>query len=183
MALIASAIVSARAQELPADATIEPPILPGNLEPQREPQQPEEIAALARNLTRARESAAGAERLVRIGALAKVEAENRALRVIRLESQVADAQLSAAQTDLERKETKLAAGEIAPVELEQVRQQLVDAKTKAESAAATLKRAELEAAAVNLERQRKLLVLGSGRKSTLRKAEETLAGLRAQSTQ
>src|ERR1700704_3715492 len=41
---------------------------------------------LGKELERAKKSAAGAERLFKIGVLAKVEAEQRALRVVRLQS-------------------------------------------------------------------------------------------------
>ena len=40
------------------------------------------------------------------------------------------------------------------------------------------KKAELGAAAINLARQQKLLALGSGRKSAVRRAEEKLAELK-----
>ena len=180
MALIVlvGAVISAQAQDPADEATVEPPILPGNLVPEVAPTQPADVATLARKLTRAKESAAGAERLVRIGALAKVEAENRVLRVLRLEADLANAQLTAAQTLVEQKQTQTAAGEVA--DLTNAQAQLSSAKTNADEAAAKLKKAELDAATINLDRQRKLVALGSGRKSAVRKAEETLAQLKAQ---
>jgi len=45
-------------------------------------------------------------------------------------------------------------------------------------AAAARERAELDAAQLNVERQRKLLALGSGRKSEVSRAEQKLAELK-----
>lgn len=175
----------AAAQDLPTDpGEIEPPILPGNLIPDEAPQataQPApDVSQLARKLTRARENAAGAERLFRIGVLAKVEAENRLLRVVRLEAELANAQAATAKVALEQSRSQTSEGAPGSDETAAVEAKLNQAKQAAETAAANLKKAELDAAAVNLERQRKLLALGSSRKSDVRRAEEKLAKLKSE---
>ncbi len=142
----------------PGSFEVEPPILPGNLVLPAKEEAPTSVSDLERKLARARESARGAERLWKIGALAKVEAENRALRVVRLEAELAKARFSAAS-------------DASKSSLEE----------SVNAAIAKQREAELDAASVNLERQRKLLALGSAGKSSVRKAEQKLAELKAAS--
>ncbi len=102
-AMIACAIFAA--DELPtADPEetleIEPPLLIGNrapdgsivVAPQSADAAPAEVdlARLESDLARARKSAASGERLYKAGIIAKVEAEERVLKVIRLEANLAD---------------------------------------------------------------------------------------------
>lgn len=150
------ALLRAQTEEVPAGASeIEPPILPGNLTSEkRSDNQPVNLAQLERKLERAKQSASAAERLFKIGALAKVEAENRALRVIRIQSELASAKAEAEKSQ--------------------------EAARAAEVAAENLKKAELSAAELNLVRRKKLYVLGSGGKSMLRRAEEKLTQLKDQ---
>jgi len=95
---------SLRAQELPKSDDsfeVEPPSLipPGDVEKGIDEARPAppNAANLAEQLERAKKSAASAQRLVKTGVLSKVEAEQRALRVVRLESELANAQLAAMQ--------------------------------------------------------------------------------------
>jgi multidrug resistance efflux pump len=48
---------------------------------------------------------------------------------------------------------------------------------EAESATAKKEKAELDAAMLNLQRQKKLLVMGSGRKSEVSRAQEKVSAL------
>jgi hypothetical protein len=57
---------------------------------------------------------------------------------------------------------------------------LATATSAAQSAEAKRDRAELDAALLNLSRQKKLLALGSGRKSEVSRAEEKVAALQQQ---
>jgi outer membrane protein TolC len=59
---------------------------------------------------------------------------------------------------------------------------LAHAIKAAHAAAAERERAELEAAKTNLQRQQKLLALGSGRKSDVARAEQKLAELKTPKT-
>jgi hypothetical protein len=137
-----------------------------------------DLAQLEKNLERAERNAAGAERLYRIGVLSKVEAEQRALRVVRLKSDLENAQLGRAKEDVVQKEKQVAAGEIAKEQLAEAETLLAHAIEAAHAAAVERERAELEAAKTNLQRQQKLLALGSARKSDVARAEQKLAELK-----
>lgn len=144
------------------------PTEPGNVDP----------AHLEKELDRAKKRAASAERLRKIGALSKVEVEQRGLKVVRLESDLANARLSAAKEELASQQNR-SPGEISKAELAQAETSVARAIEAAQIAAANLARAELEAAEANLHRQQKLLVMGSARKSDVSRAEEKIAKLKA----
>jgi multidrug resistance efflux pump len=134
---------------------------------------------LEKELERAKKNAAGAERLFKIGVLAKVEVEQQALRVVRLQSGLENARLAQAKRELAQQEQRLAAGEISKADLFQAEVTLARAIEAAHAAAERRESAELEAAELNLRRQQKLLALGSGRKSEVARAEQKLAELKA----
>ena len=184
---------SLRAQEeLPKDPVesfdIEPPLLNQNIglpnsgkstaasDSQKE-LDPEQIQVA---LEKAKKSAAAGERLYRSGVIAKVDAENRAMKVIRLETDLAQARLEAATQAVAVQQIRLKAGEISQGDLEIAKSALVAATTDAQAAVAKRERAELDAALLNLHRQQKLLALGSGRKSEVNRAQEKVAALQQQ---
>ncbi len=163
------------AQDLPAPdgneqaLEVEPPLLiqsrnaDGSLVLSKDASAPAadvDIEKLEHNLARAKRNAAGAEREFRAGIISKVEAEERALRVVRLEATLAEARLTAAKRAAAAEEIDLAA--------------VTEAATRA---AAERRRAEVEMAVRNLQRQQKLLALGSGRKADVNRAEKKLADL------
>src|SRR5213596_3958085 len=95
---------------------IEPPILKQNLsdEPLPAAGTPDaEVARLEKQLDRAKRNADGAERLYKIGVLAKVEVEQRFLRVVRTESDLASARVTQAKETVADEESRLASGENA----------------------------------------------------------------------
>ena len=104
---------------------VEPPLLIPNRDAEKSPlanasATPAPIVdpdKLEKELERAKRSAAGAERLFKIGAIAKVEAEQRTLRVARLQSELENARLTLAKEALTEQETRVAAGEISKAEL------------------------------------------------------------------
>jgi hypothetical protein len=162
---------------------IEPPLLIPNrgnepLPGVAAPDADVDLAQLEKNLERAERNAGGAERLYKIGALSKVEAEQRALRVVRLKSDLENARLARAKQDVVQKEKQVAAGEIAKEQLAEAETLLAHAIEAAHAAAVERERAELEAAKTNLQRQQKLLALGSARKSDVARAEQKLAELK-----
>lgn len=124
--------------------------------------QSPDLAKLENDLTRAKKSAAAAERLFKGGIISKVEAEERALRVVRLQAALASAQLEDAKTKADAVEHS---------------ELIAQAEQAAERAAEERHRAELEVALRNLQRQQKLLALGSGRKADVNRAEKKLAEL------
>jgi len=138
-----------------------------------------DVVQLEKQLDRAKKNASGAERLYKIGVLAKVEVEQRALKVVRLESDLANAQLARAKAELAAQESQLAAGESTKDELEAAKATLAQLTEAAQIAAAKRGRAELDAAEANLRRQEKLLRLGSAHKSDVNRAQEKLAELKA----
>lgn len=139
--------------------------------------RPVTLEQLRRQLERAKESAASAGRFVKIGALAKVEAEQRALRAVRLEAEVANAELAAAKEEVATQKKRLEAGEIGKGDLEASEGSLARANAAAQTANANYQQAQLDAAALNLRRQKQLLAVGSARKSDVARAEEKLAAL------
>jgi multidrug resistance efflux pump len=162
----------------PDSFDIEPPILKQNLSD--EPLPNGDVARLEKQLERAKQNAAGAERLWKIGVLAKVEVEQRSLKIVRCESDLANARVVSAKEDLAAKESQLATGEITKDELEAVKTALAQLTEAAQIAAAKRQRAELDFAEANLQRQQKLLHLGSAQKSDVTRAEQKLAELKAQ---
>jgi len=164
--------------EEPDSFDVEPPILKQNLSD--EPLPNGDMARLEKQLERAKQNAAGAERLYKIGVLAKLEVEQRLLKVVRCESDLANARVARAKEELAEKESQLASGEITRDELESMKTALAQLTEAAQASTAKRERAELEAAEANLRRQQKLLKLGIGQKSDVTRAEEKIAELKAQ---
>src|SRR5438034_8001695 len=107
--------------EEPDAFDIEPPILKQNLsdEPLPATGTPDaEVARLEKQLERAKRNADGAERLYKIGVLARVEVEQRLLKVVRTESDLASARVTQAKEKVAEEESRVAAGENAKDELD-----------------------------------------------------------------
>ena len=177
--------------ELPQDPSepfdIEPPLLIQEIpEPWPGAQSTPEVVAeldperIQIALEKAKKSAAAGERLYRSGVIAKVEAENRVLKVVRLEADLANARLEVAKQNVASQQSRFDAAEIPQSELEIAKSALVAATNEAASATAQREKAELDAALLNLSRQKKLLAVGSGRKSEVSRAEEKVAALQQQ---
>ena len=191
VAVVAMAMTALAAEEPPpADGDvsfeIEPPLLIPNRSDEPLPANaavapaPDvDLARLEKDFQRAKRNAAGVERFCKIGALSKVEAEQRTLRAIRLESDLANARLAQAKTELAAQESQLAAGESTKDELEAAKTTLAQLTQAAQIAAAKRERAELDAAEANVRRQQKLLTLGSAHKADVNRAQEKLAELKA----
>ena len=182
MATLAADPLAQNQSQEPDSFDIEPPVLKQNLTDQRlsTTEAPDgDVAQLEKKLDRAKKNASGAERLYKIGVLAKVEVEQRALKVARLESDFANAQLARAKNDLAAQESQLAAGEDTKDELETAKAAVAQLTEAAQIAAQKRERAELDAAEANLRRQQKLLRLGSAQKSDVARAEQKLAELKA----
>ena len=163
--------------EEPDSFDVEPPILKQNFSD--EPLPNGDLARLEKQLERAKQNAAGAERLYKIGVLAKMEVEQRLLKVARCESDLANARVARAKEELAEKESQLATGEITRDELESMKTALAQLTEAAQVATAKRERAELEAAEANLRRQQKLLKLGIAGKDDVDRAQEKLAELKA----
>ena len=167
----------------PGEFDIEPPILKQNLsnEPLSSKASPEaEVARLEKQFQLAKQIAASAARLYKIGVLSKAEMEQRLLKVIQCECNLAIARLAFCEEQIAALQSLVASGENAKDELAQARTDLAQLTEAAEIASAKRERAELEAAELNLRRQQKLLKLGVARESDVTRAEEKLAELRSQ---
>ena len=196
MRWIALPFVLAFAAVLPAQETlptnpeepmdIEPPLLiqeaPNQNVVYTRPNEPDlkpipDPDVIAASLEKARKSAASGERLFKSGIIAKVEAESRVLKVIRLEAELAEAKLELARQNVVAQEARLEAAEIAESDVEAAKTIELAALKEEEAAAAKKSQAELAAAELNLRRQQKLLAMGSGRKSEVSRAQEKLSAL------
>jgi hypothetical protein len=167
----------------PDSFDIEPPLLIPNRTDEPLPEtksQDVDLAKMEKDFERAKRSAAGAERFCKIGALSKLEAEQRALRAIRLESDLATARIAQAKEKLAALESRIVSAEVGNNELEDPKTELARLTEAAQTAAAKRERAAIDAAEANLHRQQKLLALGSARKSDVARAEQKLAELKAQ---
>src|SRR5215469_18732512 len=94
-ALIALAADQPNNSDEPGEFDVEPPILKQNLSDElAETGTPDgDVARCEKKLERAKQNAAGAERLWKIGVLAKMEIEQRALKVIKCEAELASARV------------------------------------------------------------------------------------------
>src|SRR4030095_15063370 len=180
-AIIALAADQSSNSEEPGDFDIEPPILKQNLSDElAEAATPDgDVARCEKKLERAKQNAAGAERLWKIGVLAKMEVEQRALKVIKCEAELASARVAQAKEAVAGQEMLVASGEGTKQGVDVAKAALAQLSVAAETAVAKREQAELEFAEANLRRQQKLLKLGSAHKSDVTNAEEKLAELKA----
>ena len=179
-AMIALAADQSSNSEEPGEFDIEPPILKQNLSDElAEAGTPDgDVARCEKKLERAKRNAGGAERLWKIGVLAKVEVEQRALKMIRCEAELASARVAQAKEQIAAQESRAASGEVAKQELDMAKAALTQLIEAAQKAVAKRQSAELEFAEANLRRQQRLLKLGSAHKSDVANAEEKLAELK-----
>ena len=180
-AMIAVAADQSNNSDEPGEFDIEPPILKQNLSDElAEAGTPDgDVARCEKKLERAKQNAAGAERLWKIGVLAKVEVEQRALKVIKCEAELANARVTQAKETVAEQESRVASGETTKQELEVAKAALAQLTEAEQKALAKRESAELEFAEANLRRQQRLLKLGSAHKSDVTSAEERLAELKA----
>src|SRR4029078_3895506 len=103
----------------PGEFDIEPPILKQNLSDElAESGTPDgDVARSEKKLERAKTNAAGAERLWRIGVLAKVEVEQRALKAIKCEAELASARVAQAKGTVAEEESRVVSGEATNTDL------------------------------------------------------------------
>jgi multidrug resistance efflux pump len=167
--------------EEPGEFDIEPPILKQNLSDElAEAATPDgDVARCEKKLERAKQNAAGAERLWKIGVLAKVEVEQRALKAIKCEAELACARVAQAKGTVAEQESRVTTGEATKQELEVAKTALAQLIEAEQKAVTKRESAEVEFAEANLRRQQRLLKLGSAHKSDVTNAEEKLAELKA----
>ena len=179
-AMIALAADQSSNSNEPGEFDIEPPILKQNLSDElAEAGTPDgDVARCEKKLERAKRNAAGAERLWKIGVLAKVEVEQRTLKMVKCETEVASARVAQGKETVAQQESRVASGETTKQELEVAKTALAQLIEGEQKAVAKRETAELEFAEANLRRQQRLLKLGSAHKSDVTNAEEKLAELK-----
>ena len=186
-AIIAAALFAQEPSKDPDSFDIEPPLLIPNREgeqlsnsqPASAPARDVDLAKLEKELECAKKNAAGAERLCKIGALSKLEAEQRILRCVHLEFDLANARLVCAKEEMLEKEKQLTAGKIAKTDMTQTETGLALAIEAAHAAMTKREQAEIDAAEANVHRQEKLLAFGRARKSDVERAVQKLAELQS----
>jgi multidrug resistance efflux pump len=180
-AMIALAADQSSNSDEPGEFDVEPPILKQNLSDElAEAGTPDgDVARCEKKLERAKRNAAGAERLWKIGVLAKVEVEQRALKMVKCETELVSARVAQAKETVAQQESRVASGETTKQELEVAKTALAQLIEAEQKAVAKRETAELEFAEANLRRQQRLLKLGSAHKSDVTNAEEKLAELKA----
>jgi hypothetical protein len=180
-AMIALAADQPNDSDEPGEFDVEPPVLKQNLSDElAEAGTPDgDVARCEKKLEHAKRNAAGAERLWKIGVLAKVEVEQRALKIIKCEADLASARVIQAKETVAEQESRVASGESTKQELEVAKAALAQLTEAEQKALAKRESAELEFAETNLRRQQRLLKLGSAHKSDVTNAEERLAELKA----
>jgi multidrug resistance efflux pump len=170
-----------QAQE-PDSLAVEQPVLKQDFSGDRSAPEPpgDAVARLETRLEEAKRDAKGVERLCKNGVLSKVEMEQRQLKVIQCEAEVASARLAEAKQKLAELEPGVTVGESAKDQLANAKAALKQLSEATEAAEAKRERAELEAAEANVRRQQQLLKLGVAAKSDVDYAEEKLPELKAQ---
>ena len=151
-------------------AAAEQPVLPAPAE---------SVARIEAALDRAKKSAASGERMFRAGIIAKVEAEKRALKVVRLAAELAVARLEAAKLELGKMRAEFDAGKLSKEQLDAAQSSADAASEAAAAATAARDRAEVTDAEINVTRQRQLLAAGIGSKSLVARAQSQLATLKS----
>lgn len=170
----------------PDSFDIEPPMLIPNRSDEPESKaapiagREVDLAKLEKEFERAKRNIASLDRLLKIGALSKLEVEQRRLRVVHLEFQLAEARLVAAKEQMLQKDKQVSAGEIAKTDVGPTENNLALAIQAAHVAQAKNSQADVDAAEANVQRQEKLLALGSARKKDVDRALQKLADLKAQ---
>ena len=139
-----------------------------------------DVAKLEKELERAKRNVASLDRFLKIGALSKLEVEQRKLRVVHLEFDLANARLVAAKEEMLQKDKQLNAGEIAKADVTPAENNLALAIEAAHTATTKREQADIDAAEANVHRQEKLLALGSARKKDVDRAVQKLAELKSQ---
>lgn len=143
-------------------------------EPPSEGSAEQRVKQLEVALQRAEQRAADSEQLYKEGILARVEAEDRVLRVIRARKELADANLIVAAGHADAVKKSFDAHTAAKSDLSAANLALVTARETAATASSEWEKAQLEAAREDLKRKRKLYAEGVGSRREVEIAEDRL---------
>ncbi|HEX4085339.1 MAG TPA: hypothetical protein VHY22_10545 [Chthoniobacteraceae bacterium] len=128
-------------------------------------------------LVEAEKRAVDGEQLVKEGILAKVEAEEREMRVVQARKALADAVLAAASARADAVKKAFDAHQAAQADMDAANHAVDAARNAVAAAAADWARAQLDAATLDLKRKRKLYGEGVITRHELETAEDRVAFL------
>jgi len=177
-ALVGTALL--RAQDLPkrdpgAPLDFEPKLMLDGPHALPAPSSPEAgVGQLEDALRVAEQHAADSEQLFKEGILARVEVEARMLRVVRARKELADARLAAATAQSDAARKSLEAHQASQADLDAANTALETARENAAAASAEWKKAQIDAATIDLKRKRKLYAEGVGSRHEVEMAEDRL---------
>jgi len=154
-------------------ASLEAPGAPLDSLPGEHPE--ERVKQLESNLLRAEQRAADSEQLYKDGILAKVEVEDRQLRVVKARKELADANLAVAAAHADAVKKSFDAHTTVQAEMNAANASLKTARDAAASASAEWDKGQLDAAAIDLKRKRRLYAEGVGSRREVEMAEDRLA--------
>ena len=140
-------------------------------------QAPASVAKLEVALDRAKKNAALRERLCKQGVLSKLEAEQGQMKVVKLTKDLADARVEAEKHEVDDLHKQPATDEATKKKVTEAEERLTTETTAAEDAKVKLDQAIRTAAEIRVWRERKLLALGAGSKSAVKRAEAALQTL------
>jgi hypothetical protein len=138
-----------------------------------------DVAKVEADLEKAKKTAVWREKLYKSGVLSKVEAEQAALRVVRLTRDLGNARLQAMTRDIEEKRKQAESNEAAKAALQESEAILATATANAVAAAAKWDDAQRAAAELRVQRERRLYALGAGSRVSVKRAEAALQSLEA----
>ena len=138
-----------------------------------------DVARLEAAFERAKKNAAFRERLGKSGVLSKLEVEQGQMQVVRLARDLANARFAAAKRDVEEQHQQPPRDDAAKKALTDAEASLTAAAAGVRDATNQWEQAQRSAAEIRIWRERKLLALGAGSKSAVKRAEAALQGLTA----
>lgn len=133
------------------------------------------IQAAEQALVRAEQRAADSEQLYKEGILARVEAEDRALKVVKARKELADASLALAAEQADAAKKAFDSHKEAQKDLDAANASLKTAQDADTSAEGQWEKGQIDAAAVDLKRKQKLYSEGVGSRREVEIAQDHLA--------
>lgn len=136
-----------------------------------------DVTKLESELTRAKTTAVRREKLFKSGVLSKVEAEQAALKVVRLTRDLETARLQALTRQVDELRKLADKDDTSRTKLTEAEVTLASFTATATEASSKWDEAQRAAAELRVQRERKLLALGAGSRASVKRAEAALQAL------
>ena len=133
-----------------------------------------DVTKLEAELERAKVTAARREKLFKSGVLSKLEAEQAALKVVRVTRDVENARHEALKRQIEELRQRVEKDDASTAKLTEAEASLTTAAARASTASSQWDQAQRAAAELRVQRERKLLALGAGSRYSVKRAEAAL---------